>query len=698
MKAFLAHVRAKGIPTLIGAALFIVVIMGGNLYKDYRQDQENARLLMESKLRIANQDIMWELYDVKMAIDELGQKVSEQLNRPDNMYGIAEETIEMSTFIKAVFIAFSPNYYPSKGRWFQPRCIRHDSLLVREQGGRKTHDYFKQKWYRDVDGDILCRPKWTPPYVDHSQHNAIVMTLSKPVYDKKGKMAAVIGIDVSLQTLQKLLKGIEPYAGSACQLLDSEGHMLVSTDDTNYSPERFLIATTTLTPSNSTSSEMVDSTNNLQVRLAIPKRAVFGPAIRQNLISLALMITGLLMLAFIIQRSLHNLFILNKTREQQQIIEGEMRIAHDIQMNMLRQNFPPSLHAALIPMKEVGGDLYDFYQKDDALYFIIGDVSGKGLPAAMVMAGTVATFRIASRHLDTPLEIVSEINSVISERNPNLIFITAFVGKLDTRHGLLTFCNAGHNPPVLNGQLLETDPDIPIGYDANYVFSQHGALFTQGSLLVMYTDGITEARNTKRQFMGTKRLMSAVSELSKEDVGSLTEAIISETCKFMGPAEQRDDMTLMCIRNDAAAQSPAIIINNDVEEISRLKPLIRDYCECMGCSRQNTGKIRLAIEEAVVNVINYAYQKGELGTIWIDMQAQPATDELHKGRLTFIITDSGKPFNPLAQQAVDVEQAINDRQTGGLGIYLYQHIMDKVTYERTDDGRNVLTLIKEIGS
>ena len=311
MKASLAHVRAKGIPTLIGAALFIVVIMGGNLYKDYRQDQENARLLMESKLRIANLNIMWELYDVKMAIDELGQKVSEQLNRPDNMYGIAEETIETSTFIKAVFIAFSPNYYPSKGRWFQPRCIRHDSLLVREQGGRKTHDYFKQKWYRDVDGDTLCRPKWTPPYVDHSQHNAIVMTLSKPVYDKKGKMAAVIGIDVSLQTLQKLLKGIEPYAGSVCQLLDSEGHMLVSTDDTNYSPERFLIATTTLTPSNSTSSEMVDSTNKLQVRLAIPKRAVFGPAIRQNLISLALMITGLLMLAFIIQRSLHNLFILN---------------------------------------------------------------------------------------------------------------------------------------------------------------------------------------------------------------------------------------------------------------------------------------------------------------------------------------------------------------------------------------------------
>lgn len=698
MNAFMAHIRAKGIPTVIGAALFIVAIMGSNFYNDFQQDQEDARILMESKLQIANLDVMWELYDVEMAIDKLGQKVSAQLDHPDDMYGLARETIGLSTFIKAVFIAFTPNYYPSKGRWFQPRCIRRDSLLVLEQGGRVSHDYFKQRWYRDVEGDTLCRPKWTPPYVDHSQDDAVVMTLSRPLYDNRGKMAAIIGIDVSLQSLLSLLKHIEPYDGSVCQLLDGEGRMLVSSGDTDFSTDRFLIRTTILMPSRPMSDEMVNSPMNLQVRLAIPKRAVFGPSARQNLISLVLMIVGLLLLVLIVQRSMRNLFILNKAREQQQAIEGELRIAHDIQMHMLRNDFPSSLHAALLPMKEVGGDLYDFYQKDDVLYFIIGDVSGKGLPAAMIMAGTVAAFRMASRHLDTPVEIVSEINRAISERNPELFFITAFVGKLDTRHGLLTFCNAGHNPPVLNGQLLKTDSDIPIGYDADYVYSQHGALFTQGSFIVLYTDGITEVRNPSRQFMGTQRLMTVVNEHCMENVSSLTETIVSAACKFAGPAEQCDDMTLMCIRNDVAPQSPALIINNDVEDLSRIKPLIRDYCECLGCGQQNTRKIRLAVEEAVANVISYAYPKGELGTIHVDILAQPITDVSPTGRLTVVISDSGQPFNPLARQAVDVEQAAHDRQIGGLGIHLYRQLMDKVTYERTDDGRNVLTLIKEISS
>lgn len=698
MNAFMAHIRAKGIPTVIGAALFIVAIMGSNFYNDFQQDQEDARILMESKLQIANLDVMWELYDVEMAIDKLGQKVSAQLDHPDDMYGLARETIGLSTFIKAVFIAFTPNYYPSKGRWFQPRCIRRDSLLVLEQGGRVSHDYFKQRWYRDVEGDTLCRPKWTPPYVDHSQDDAVVMTLSRPLYDNRGKMAAIIGIDVSLQSLLSLLKHIEPYDGSVCQLLDGEGRMLVSSGDTDFSTDRFLIRTTILMPSRPMSDEMVNSPMNLQVRLAIPKRAVFGPSARQNLISLVLMIVGLLLLVLIVQRSMRNLFILNKAREQQQAIEGELRIAHDIQMHMLRNDFPSSLHAALLPMKEVGGDLYDFYQKDDVLYFIIGDVSGKGLPAAMIMAGTVAAFRMASRHLDTPVEIVSEINRAISERNPELFFITAFVGKLDTRHGLLTFCNAGHNPPVLNGQLLKTDSDIPIGYDADYVYSQHGALFTQGSFIVLYTDGITEVRNPSRQFMGTQRLMTVVNEHCMENVSSLTETIVSAACKFAGPAEQCDDMTLMCIRNDVAPQSPALIINNDVEDLSRIKPLIRDYCECLGCGQQNTRKIRLAVEEAVANVISYAYPKGELGTIHVDILAQPITDVSSTGRLTVVISDSGQPFNPLARQAVDVEQAAHDRQIGGLGIHLYRQLMDKVTYERTDDGRNVLTLIKEISS
>jgi sigma-B regulation protein RsbU (phosphoserine phosphatase) len=164
----------------------------------------------------------------------------------------------------------------------------------------------------------------------------------------------------------------------------------------------------------------------------------------------------------------------------------------------------------------------------------------------------------------------------------------------------------------------------------------------------------------------------------------------------LGRAEQNDDITLMCIENNVPVQSPSLVITNDTEELQRVKPLVREYCECVGCDRRLTRKIVLAIEEAVSNVINYAYPKGELGDIEIDILAvSPANDHM-QGDITVIISDSGKPFNPLEQQDVDVSQAIDDRQVGGLGIYLYQQLMDTVLYNRTDDGRNVLTLTKNI--
>ena len=264
------------------------------------------------------------------------------------------------------------------------------------------------------------------------------------------------------------------------------------------------------------------------------------------------------------------------------------------------------------------------------------------------------------------------------------------------RHGLLTYCNAGHNPPIVNNAYLQTDPDIPIGYDAEYSFRQYGMLFPEGSRIVLYTDGVTESRNDEGDFMGTDYFLSLVNKHQQEDVSDMTKNIINDTFLFSKDAEQRDDITLMCIANNISAQSQTLVISNDVEELQRVKPLVREYCECLGCDKRLIRKIVLALEEALANVINYAYPKGELGSIDIDILAMPAVSEQIPGDITFVISDSGAPFNPLEKQSVDVEQAIDDRQVGGLGIYLYQQLMDTVLYNRTDDGRNVLTLTKHI--
>lgn len=685
MTASTRQLRAKGIPTLLTAAVLIAVLLGIDHYLDIRQDEAEARKLMERELMIANLNIMSELADAEIAIDDMGMSAFNHLSEPDQMFGITTVAVQELSFIKAAAIAFTPHFYQEKGVWFEPRSIRRGEELLTEQIGGPGHDYFSMDWYRDGLIDTAKSLKWSVPYIDHSQDDALIMSLTRPLYARHGEQVGVLCIDVALSEMTGLLNRVKPYPGSICQLLDDKGQVMVSSDTLTFDADDYFIGT-----------KAIDK-HHLQVRLACPKSAIYGPTMIQDLIALGLMLLGILLLAYIVQRSYRNIMRLNTAWEQQQAVENELRIAHDIQTNMLRHDFPDNLSAVLHPMKEIGGDLYDFYQKDDNLFFIIGDVSGKGLPAAMTMAGIMVLFRMAARHFDTPVEIVSEINHAISERNPDLIFITAFVGKADLRHGLLTYCNAGHNPPVLNGRLLTTDPDIPIGYDARYEFRQSGVLFPEGSRIVLYTDGITEARNAERQFLTTERLIAAVGKPTAENVGTLTQRIVDATRQFVGNAEQRDDMTLMCIGNDTEAQSPTLVIHNDIEELKRVKPLLREYCNCAGCDRRQAQKITLATEEALSNIINYAYPKGEIGTVNVDFRIRREQDgPTPTCWLDITLADRGKPFNPLDHQQLDVEQTVSNRQVGGLGIYLFEQLMDRVAYERTADGQNRLCLSKEI--
>ena len=678
------YLRTKGISAVLLAATLIAVLLGAEYYMDIKDDDDEARKLVDCELKIAEMNIMWELWDVETQMSNLAIEANQKLTSPNMMLEVTNKVVKGSNLIIAVAIGFAPNFYETKGYWFEPRSRRIDGEIFDDQIGGPDHDYFKMAWYLNCVNNPHNSMQWTSPYVVNDRNRTYVVSLTRPLFTDDEEIAGVMCIDVSLSSMKRLVESVKPYKGSICQLFDDDGHLIVTSDTAQFNEEDYFIT------------EKKISNNSLLVSLACPKKEIYGTSATDSMIAIGITLVGLLLLAYIVQRTIRTIVRLDAVHMQRQAVENELRIAHNIQMSMLRNDFPKELSATLQPMKEVGGDLYDFYQKDDKMFFIIGDVSGKGLPAAMMMASTVNLFRMAARHFNTPVEIMNEINHVISEHNPNLIFVTAFVGKLDMTHGLLTYCSAGHNPPLLNGVYLDTDPDIPIGYDAEYSFRQYGKLFPEGSRIVLYTDGITEARNDDGIFMGTDYLLSLVQKHQLEDISDMTKNIVNDTHLYSGNAEQRDDITLMCIANNTPTQSHTLVINNDTEELQRVKPLAREYCECLGCDKRLTRKIVLAIEEALANVINYAYPKGELGSIDIEILAMPAVSEQINGDITFVISDKGAPFNPLEKQSVDVEQAMDDRQVGGLGIYLYQQLMDTVLYNRTDDGRNVLTLTKHI--
>ena len=677
------QMHIKGMRALITSAMLIILVMSINYYLDLKQDESEARKLVDRELKIVDQRFLLGVIETEALINDLCASVIDSIHSPDYMFVLTREAAESNPYIKAAAIAFEAGFFPGKGHWYEPRTVRRGDRLITEQIGSAAHDYLSMEWYRGGLSAPRRQIHWSAPYIDHSQDEEVIISAVAPLCDKTQRTVGAVCVDISLTWVRHLLKNVEPYEGSVCRLLDTKGHELVASAPMDSAGDYFIA-----------SKEI--QRHQLVVELACPKKAIYGVTTQLNMAALALLIIGIVLLLYIVRRSFRNFRELQNAHHQQHMIDSEMRIAHRIQMSMLRTDFSDSVHASLLPMKEVGGDLYDFYQDGSTLYFIIGDVSGKGIPAAMTMAGTVNLFRMAARHYSTPSEIVSEINHVLSERNPSMMFVTAFVGKLDMQHGLLTYCNAGHNPPVLNTQPLKTDPDIPIGFRAEYAYRQYGALFPEGSRLVLYTDGISEARDAQHKMLGARRLVSIAAEHYKEPADQMTQHIAAATRRFAEGAEQTDDMTLMCVANNTPQQIPALSIQNDIAELERVKPLLREYCDCLGCDRRTTRKIMLAVEEAVANVVNYAYPKGELGRIDIDIMAVPAVGEQVKGDLTVIVSDSGQPFDPTAKQPVDVELTADSRQVGGLGIYLYQQLMDTVVYERTDDGRNVLRMTKEI--
>ena len=395
---------------------------------------------------------------------------------------------------------------------------------------------------------------------------------------------------------------------------------------------------------------------------------------------------------------------LKNTTAQKASIESDLRIASDIQMGMLPERFPTredrddvQLYASLTPAKEVGGDLFDFYFRDEKLFFCIGDVSGKGVPASLFMAVTRSTFRTVSAHESMPDRIVTIMNKTIADMNKNHMFVTLFVGVLDLPTGRLRYCNAGHDAPLLVGAgmgELPCDPNIPVGFMPTWKYSLQEAHIFTGTTIFLFTDGLTEAMNAEyAQFQMERvndvanRALAKQQQEPRQLIAQMTEAVH----QFVGDAEQSDDLTMMAIQyikqQSDVKMRKSIVLPNDTQEVPRLNSFIEEVCQTVGFDENVTMQVKVAVEEAVVNVMKYAYPIGQRG----DVTIEAASNDV---RLKITIIDCGKPFDPTVQGEVDTTLSAEQRNIGGLGIHIMRQNMDSINYERMDN-LNVLTLRKK---
>ena len=248
---------------------------------------------------------------------------------------------------------------------------------------------------------------------------------------------------------------------------------------------------------------------------------------------------------------------LEETTTIKERMESELRIARDIQMSMVPGTFPiyPGLDmsASMTPAREVGGDLYGYLLKGQELYFVVGDVSGKGVPASLFMAQATRLFQTLANQGMTPAEICTRINDALSGAdNEGCMFVTLFLGLLNLQTGHLSFCNAGHNPPVLGdgnhgGDFIKMLPNAPIGVLPGLEFKGEEIESILDRPLFIYTDGLNEAENSAKEQYGDDRLLGFLRSSNFESARQVIETISEDVEKHRDGAEPNDDLTMMCI-------------------------------------------------------------------------------------------------------------------------------------------------------
>ena len=273
---------------------------------------------------------------------------------------------------------------------------------------------------------------------------------------------------------------------------------------------------------------------------------------------IALGILALAVFYVIFMRSRHRAAMrLAEVKAEQERIQSELRIARDIQMSMVPGVFPTleglDMAAYMSPAREVGGDLYGYLLREDKLYFAVGDVSGKGVPASLFMAQATRLFQTMAKQGMMPAEICTRMNDALSgDDNENGMFVTFWLGLVDLQTGRLDYCNAGHNPPIIGGgdnhsEFLEMLPNAPIGLWPGLVYKGEKIDTIKNRPLFIYTDGLNEAENPQQEQFGDERLLAALQRTTFENARQTINSLKQEVETFRGDAEPNDDLTMMCI-------------------------------------------------------------------------------------------------------------------------------------------------------
>lgn len=569
---------------------------------------------------------------VKVAADNTDWLITRHLDGPDSMFVYTRRILENNPDLNGCSIAFEPDFFKEKGRWFSAYSLNDHGTIKTTQEGNPYYEYFYMDWYQLCK--LLDRPVWTEPFADYNPGDfystEMITSYCKPIKDRSGNYIGTISVDLSLNWLSQTISAVKPYPNSYSIMLGRGGTFFVHPDTNKLFYQTIFTETldhedTALAALGHAMLRGEEGMRQLKIdgedcyvfykplgetgwstAIVCPESDIFGSFNRMKIAIMLSVWAGLLLLLFvsirIITRELkplkqlasqaetiasgnfekelpettrtdeigqlshsfgdmqHSLITyideLKTTTAQKASIESELKVASEIQMSMVPRIFPAfpnrkdiDLYASMTPAKEVGGDLYDFFVQDQRLYFCIGDVSGKGIPASLFMAVTRNLFRIVAQQGHSPAEIATQLNNILSHDNEQNMFVTMFIGCTDLKTGHFDYCNCGHNAPLLDGQFMEIkNTNFPLGVLEGTPFMGESIDDIRNHQLLLYTDGLNEAENPQHELFGEKRILELINSkqdaTSKEIIIMLQENVESHR----NGAAPNDDLTLLGVK------------------------------------------------------------------------------------------------------------------------------------------------------
>ncbi len=382
-------------------------------------------------------------------------------------------------------------------------------------------------------------------------------------------------------------------------------------------------------------------------------------------------------------------------------IDQELEFAKNIQTSALPSNFPAfpkrhdlDIYASMDPAKSVGGDFYDFYiTHTDTLNFLIADVSGKGIPAAMFMMRAKTELKSLTEADMSLSTVFTHGNDALCEGNDAGMFVTAWQGSIDLTTGKVLFANAGHNPPLVRRkdgkfEYLRSRAGLVLAGMEGFPYKEQELQLERGDIIYLYTDGVTEATNANNELFGEERLLEAINSREYEDMQELCKFIKNEVDKFVGDAPQFDDITMVALKYIGTPPAPFIHFDAaEISDINAVTEFIEAELEKVDCPMKTIVQLNIAIDELYSNIVRYGYPN-EKGPVTVTLVVR---EDPHRVYIRFC--DEGIPYNPLTKEDPDITLSAEDRKIGGLGIFIVKKTMDEMKY-KYEDGKNILTVMK----